>query len=363
MSEARAFAQPSSWAHPLADDLEHIHLHGSELWESLRKARIFVTGGTGFFGKWLLESLAWINRRRSLGLQAVVLTRRPGAFCAEAPHLGEDNAIELVEGDVRTFAFPGGNFTHVVHAATPVAAQLLPNEPAALLDIIISGTQRVLEFARAARAQRVLLVSSGAVYGRQPAGLHLLDEDYRGAPDACNVQASYGLGKRLAEHLGVLYQDRHTLHVTIARGFAFVGPHLPLDAHFAIGNFLRDGLMGGPIRVAGDGTTCRSYLYAADLAVWLWTILLRGQPCRPYNVGSEQEISIAALAHKIASCFGCDVRIASSAEPARTSERYLPSTHRARTELGLQAWTDLDESIDRTVCYLRHRSCAPEGVT
>jgi nucleoside-diphosphate-sugar epimerase len=336
-------------------DRQHVLQHTAGLWEPLRNQRIFITGGTGFFGTWLLQSLLWANQEFGLGSQVVVLSRNWQAFCQKMPRLAADPAVSCHPGDVRDFAFPDGHFSHVIHAATEASAKLIEEHPLLMFDTIVQGTRHTLDFARHCKAEKLLLTSSGAVYGEQPPELTHVPEDYLGAPDTMDLRSSYGHGKRIAEHLCLLYARQNPIEVKIARGFAFVGPGLPLDIHFAIGNFVRDGLRGGPMVVHGDGAPYRSYLYAADLAIWLWTILLRGNTCRPYNVGSEAAISIADLAHKVADCFEPqpEVRIVGSPTPGMPAKRYVPSTRRARSELNLQENIDLKQAIQRTIEYYR----------
>lgn len=337
----------------LPEDLHHVLSHTAGLWAELRGGRLFITGGTGFFGKWLLESFLAANAAHDLNARVTVLTRSASAFVSQAPHLAAHPAVQLYEGDVRTFNFPDGPYTHVIHAATTSATNVNEADPEAMLDIIIRGTRRTLDFARHAGVRQFLLTSSGAVYGRQPPDLSHVPEDYPGAPDPLDPRSAYGEGKRVAEHLCAVAHAHHGLGATVARCFAFVGPHLPLDTHFAVGNFLRDGLGGGPIRVTGDGTPYRSYLYAADLAVWLWAVLLRGRPGRAYNVGSDADLTIATLARAVAAYFHTDVEIARPPSPDRPAERYVPDTRRAARELGLRAWTDLGTALDRTARWHR----------
>jgi len=338
---------------PLAADLDCILASTSELWEELRSQRLFITGGTGFLGRWLLESFVWANDKLRLNATALVLSRNLDAFSKQAPHLATHQAIQLQQGDVRGFEFPQGNFSHVIHGATEASAKLNRDEPLLMLDTIVQGTRQTLEFARCCGAKKFLLLSSGAVYGKQPPEMTHIPEDYAGAPDTMNPQAAYGEGKRLAELLCAVYARNYGIEAKIARGFAFVGPHLPLDTHFAIGNFIRDGLKGSAIQVGGDGTPYRSYLYAADLAIWLWTILFQGESCRPYNVGSDEDITIAGLAKVVASCFQPEpeVRIAKEAV-SKSAERYVPSIQRAVSELHLRPVVDLQESIKRTITWI-----------
>ena len=338
---------------PLALDLEHILNHTQPYWDELRGERLFLTGGTGFFGCWLLESFLWANTRLNLNSRITVLTRDPQAFISKAPHLALNNAVTLVEGDVRDFAYPDGVFPFVIHAATESSAKLNAENPILMLDTITAGTRHTLDFALAHGTQKFLLTSSGAVYGKQPPELPNIPEDYPGAPNPLDPKSSYGQGKRLAEHLCALYGQNSHIQIKIARCFAFVGPYLPLDAHFAIGNFIRDGLKGGPIFVQGDGTPLRSYLYAADLTIWLWTILFNGQHLRPYNVGSKIALSIEELARLVAGQFSSKppVKILIPPNPQKLRESYVPSIQRATTGLGLKQLIPLPLGIQKTINY------------
>ena len=337
---------------PLAADLNHVLNHTRDLWDELRGSRIFITGGTGFFGCWLLESFIWANDQLNIDARITILTRSPDSFRRKAPHLSEHKSVTVIEGDVRTFDFPKGEFSHIVHAATEASTKLNAENPLLMLDTIIQGTRHTLDFAFACNAKKFLLTSSGAVYGKQPSDITHIPEDYIGAPDPLARASSYGEGKRVAEHLCALYANS-SLETKIARCFAFVGPHLPLDVHFAIGNFIRDAMHGGPIIIKGDGTPHRSYLYAADLVIWLWTILLRGQSCRPYNVGGNESLSIMEVAERVSKGFRSKVQIERRGIPnlQRPVERYVPSVERAKFELELRPLVDLQRSIHKTIVW------------
>jgi len=261
----------------LEKDLDHIFALVGNLWEDLRGKRLFITGGTGFFGSWFLESLVWANDRLELGVSATVLTRNPDSFKKKMPHLAGHPVIKFHTGDVRDFDFPEGQFTHIFHAATTSAVATFNNLEGHLVkfDTIVGGTRHVLDFALKCHAKKFFLISTGAVYGKQPPEIPRMSEDYCGTLDYFNPNFAVGGGKRVAEFLCAHYSSKYGIETKIARCFSFLGPYLPLDIHYAVGNFIRDALGGGPIQINGDGTQCRSYLYTADLMIWLWTILLK----------------------------------------------------------------------------------------
>jgi UDP-glucuronate decarboxylase len=172
--------------------------------------------------------------------------------------------------------------------------------------------------------------------------------------DTSWAYALTGEAKRQAELLCEKSAREEGLGAVTARCFTFAGPGLPTDSKFAFGNFMRDSLRGEPIVIEGDGTPVRSYLHAADLAVWLWALLLRGTPGRAYNVGSENPVSLLQLAETMARLLGSPgVEVRKRAIPGAAPDRYVPSTSRAREELGLRESFSLPEIILRTAAWQR----------
>ena len=341
--------------HPLQSDLDYVLECTTGIWEALRGRRLFITGGTGFVGTWLTESLAWADARLGLGIEAILLTRNPSAFRAKSPSVAQHKRITLLHGDAQSFQFPEGEFGFVIHAATESASAPSPDSPAGTFEADIAATRRVLEFARRAGTQNLLFTSSGAVYGRQPADLAGITEDYAGAPSTTDLKSAYGQAKRASEFLCCTHGRQFGFKATIARLFAFVGPHLSLDG-YAVGNFLRDTMHGRTIRIESDGSTVRSYLYAADMAAWLWTILLKGESARPYNVGSSQAITIRELAETVSGLQSKHTDVEILGRPGVPATRYVPDVSRAENELGLRQNISLQEALRKTLEWHRHHS-------
>ena len=318
---------------------------------------LFVTGGTGFFGRALLKHWA-SEASECAGARFTLLSRNPDRFRVQNSALLEQLDVHLVRGDIlHPETLPqAGSFTHILHGATD-STRGLGLKPIERYLQIADGTRNALNMARAAGVGRVLVVSSGGVYGPQPGDMAAIPEDYTGMPDPMNPDNAYSVAKRGAEHLAALYQQAYGVESVVARCFAFVGPDLPRDAHFAIGNFLADVLENREIVVNGDGTPLRSYLDQRDLAVWLCRMLLRGTAMRAYNVGSDEVVSISDLARLVSRLSGAEhgVRVLGEAPrgQAVNRNRYIPDISRARVDLGLNVTIQLERAIAETLEALR----------
>ena len=298
--------------------------------------RLFITGGTGFFGKSMLDYRLRHPEWEWTRAEWIVLSRAPDRFVASYPKLANQPGVSFMEGDVRNFAFPAGHFDAIIHAATSAVTTLPDDE---MTSVIVDGARRVVEFAKATGCTSLVFTSSGAVYGPRNAPASEVDE-------YCPTTA-YGKGKLTAEKLLV----DSGLNVKIARCFAFVGPHLNRNIHYAIGNFIQNCLDGKPIVINGDGTPLRSYLYADDLVEWLFAILDRGKIGRAYNVGSDHALSIRELAETVLGVLGSKSTIVVKGAPVigTRPSAYVPSIVRARSELGLDVKVGLVDAIKFSV--------------
>lgn len=304
------------------EDRQHILSHTSDLWPMLQGQRLFITGATGFYGKWLLEAIATANERLDTRISATLLSRDPNHFAHAHPELARHSGLDWLAGSTADFVYPTGKFDALIDFATPSAVEVGAGGTA-LIDTTLAGTCRLIEFARQSGLHRVLYASSGAV-------AHGTNE--------------YADLKRRSESLWLT----SGLDCIITRGYSFIGPYLPLTDKFAAGSFIRDALAGVSV-ILRDGTPLRSYLYAADMSIWLLKLLAQGKPGQAYDMGSDQPVSIAQLARKITAVTGTEVIDSGTAVHDQPAPAYLPQLGPEHQALGLKVWIDLDEAISRTL--------------
>ncbi len=302
------------------DDLSHILTHTRELWERLRGASFFITGGTGFFGRWLLESFSHANDEMNLGMTALVLSR-DYSISSDRQYAG----VRFMCGECKDFMLPGGHFDYIIHAA---------NGPG-----MTEGAKRIVYLSQKKNVHNILFTSSGAVYGEQRV-------PFVSESDPCAANTSLGLEKIECERILIERGAK------VARCFTFVGPHLPMDGRFAIGRFLGDVMAGQPIRVTGGERIERSYLYSADIVIWLLKILLDGRRGGIYNVGSSDSVSVEKLANEDGAMAGC--MVLPGKLPDQLPNRYVPAVGLAEKELGLRVLVGRDDAIRRTLNWLGH---------
>ena len=305
---------------------------------------LLIIGGTGFFGKSILDCY-----KRGLlspwGVdKVIVMSRNSDNFKHNYPEL-ISQGVEFFTGDIATIDYlPSADY--VIHAAASTDASRYLSHGKKEKKNIIRGTLNYCQLAAEFhKDSKIVFCSSGAVYGYQPEQVKHLTEDmaFGDIESLDEVKKSYAYAKRDAE-FAIQELGQAGLNVSIARCFSFVGKYLPRDQHFAIGNFIADGLSGRDINVKADRRVYRSYMYADDLVKWLMTLANNSSPkCPIYNVGSDKEVEIRVLANIVGEVF--NVGIQSTESNVTCVDRYIPSVKKIKAKLGLKLNLDLKKTI------------------
>ena len=314
---------------------------------------IFVTGGTGFMGKWIAEMVSYINETGKYNIKLYLLGRDISKFKYEVPHLAEKPFVCLIEQDVRYLHNVPNDVNYIIHAAGTPDNREHVSHPLKTIETFYKGTQSVLDAAtRLPDLRKIVHLSSHQVYGRNETE-NLINEHFTGTLEPITVSNSYAESKRISETLCSYYRNYLKLPILILRPFAFIGPYQNLEKPWAINNFIRDGLLGGPIRILGNGLTERSYLYASDMAFWILKALIDGKVGENYNLGSNHSISLNDLAIKIQSQIDSKIEILSksSKEIYTNLSKLVPNTNRLTKDLNVVETFDIGNAIDRTILW------------
>ncbi len=320
---------------------------------------VLITGASGFVSSWLIG--VWLEATSRIGGSGrlKLVCRRPIEIVNRFPHIKDNPRILLEQADVRSMTL-GHDFnpTSVIHAATSASAALNRNDPMEMIDVIVSGTTNLMKALRSSDVQRVVNLSSGAVYGKTQPPKDGFHETYDGGPDITDPLNSYHEAKRLAEMIVSIEASKMSVSYVSLRLFTFLAPYLPLDTHFAAGNFLLQALRGEDIVVKSGGGSIRSYQYGSDLAKFIICALVRPIRFTVYNVGSSIPVSVSELANLIQQVVNPHGKVEIRGVDDRSNYSvYLPNTARITSEFGLSATVSLLNAVESTSqwAFLEHK--------
>jgi dTDP-glucose 4,6-dehydratase len=316
--------------------------------ESLKNKHILITGGTGFVGTWIMEMLIYLNENFNFNVTIYLLSRN------ETPRKNhsEFEYIHFIKSDVKNVKELPNNINYVLHAAgTPDSREHVSNS-IKTIDTFYKGTQNILDLvSRLPNLIKFIHFSSNKIYGSNYSTTPM--DETNSTISGYNNQDVYSESKRISETLCKAYMSEFHLPIIIVRPFAFIGPFQSLDKPWAINNFIRDAILGGPIRILGNELTTKSYMYGSDLAYYILNILSEGKVGDTYNIGSSQPTTLFELATKIKNLINSEIeiKIKSSKDQYSKTSFDVPLTTKVENELNIKSFFEIEEALKRTILW------------
>ncbi len=360
-------------------DLDHICSNLSDEFASMAGKNMLITGGAGFLGYYLVQSvLHWNNETSDARrIQVTVYDSYVRGVPAWLMQLKSHENLTLVEHDItKPLPVDIADFEYIVHAASIASPTFYRRHPIETMDANVNGLRSLLEYFRQQkeahkRTEGFLFFSSSEIYGDPPSENIPTPETYRGNVSCTGPRACYDEAKRYGETLCVNFAHQFGLPIKVARPFNNYGPGLKLSDRRVIPDFARDILAGRDIVMLSDGSPTRTFCYAADAIVGYYKILVKGRSGEAYNIGTEEpELSMVQLAERLVSLaselFDCHARVVCerSADPqylVDTPNRRCPMIAKAKADLGYTPTISLDEGLMRSLLWYYENRDGDEG--
>ena len=334
----------------IRQDCLHASAEQADVRSKLGYQHISVTGGTGFLGTWIAETVASLNDEYKLHITLDLYARNINDWIHKYPHLANRSDINLKTQDVRSpFEF-ARNTHYIVHAAGIPNNRVHSSDPLRVHQTTIMGLNNALDAAtQVDNLGRFLNVSSCLVSGRSGLEGPLKESDCFPVPCA-QLHTVYAEAKRASESLAAIYRSQFRLPISTLRPFTFAGPYQELDRPWAINSFMRDILTGSDIRIHGDGSVRRSYLYGSDAAWWTLAALVNGEDGRVYNIGSPVGISHLDLVNLISERVTPKPKVIINSMPSKQDQidDLYADTELTQKKLGVNQTCSLGDIIDKT---------------
>jgi UDP-glucuronate decarboxylase len=331
--------------------------------------RVLLTGGAGFLGYYLVQTLLEWNRRAATPASRITLTVVDNYIRGVPLWLGalRDETLRLMTHDI-TQPLPDevGDFDYFIHAASIASPTFYRQHPIATMDANVTGLRLLLAHAKRQQERGdspsgFLFFSSSEIYGEPEPGAIPTPETYPGRVSSTGPRACYDESKRYGETLCVNFAQQYQMPVTMVRPFNNYGPGLKITDRRVIPDLARDLVAGRDLVLHSDGSPTRTFCYVADAIVGYYKTLLHGRPGQAYNIGlDEPEVTIDELAQRMAAIgrtlFGYSGQIvrrpsADGHYLTDNPQRRCPDISKARQELGFTPAITLDDGLRRTLLW------------
>jgi UDP-glucuronate decarboxylase len=306
---------------------------------------ILVTGGAGFLGSHLCDSLL------ADGADVICVDNFFSSRKDNIRHLIPHPYFEFIRHDVIHPLFV--EVSKIFHLACPASPFHFQYNPIKTIKTNVMGTINMLGLAKRKKAA-ILLASTSEIYGDPEE--HPQKEDYRGNVNPIGLRSCYDEGKRVAETLMMDYNRQNKVDTKIVRIFNTYGPRMAVDDGRVISNFIVQALLGKPLEVNGDGSQTRSFCYVSDMIRGLKAVMNKKKFIGPVNLGNPQEITIIDLAKTIISMTKSSSKIVYSPLPPDDPGRRCPDISLAKKTFGWKNEIDLEDGLQKTIAYFKEKT-------